>query len=94
MTVTYDQYLKELQAFCKKHNKKAECKVETSPMINNSYHKNYMWSDGANWTECSFIVRELAECEIHGIKFSTPVDLWKTEYYSTESPSKYFYTKA
>ena len=95
MTVTYDEYLKELNAFCVKHNKKAECKVATSAMIENCYHKDYMWSDGHNWTEITTLVMETAHVEVHGVTVSVEVLFYRTEFFSTEdSRSKYLYIKA
>ncbi len=92
MTVSYDEYFKELTAFCKKHNAKAECKVETGPMTDNRYYKNYMYSDGHNWSEVTELVIETVKVEVHGIVVTTEVSFWKTEYYSSENgASKYFY---
>ena len=94
MTVTYKEYEEEKMEFIKKHNAKSDCKVETSPMVNNRYHKEYMWEDGACWCELSELVSEIAEVVVHGITVKTSVDLWRTEFWSTESGSKYFYEKA
>lgn len=98
MTVTYGDYLKELKAFSQKHNKKAELKIYTSPMVDNSYHKEYCWSDGANFYEITNLIEETVpvEVEAHGMKFTSNVTVkyWRTEYWSTEAPSKYFYERA
>ena len=94
MTVTFREYQEDLIAFCQKHNKKAECRVETSPFENNQYHKNYLYSDGATFTEINEIVYEEVEIEVHGIKVKTTVELFRTEYYSTDnSKSKFVYQK-
>ena len=93
MTVSYTEYNKELMAFVQKHNKKAECKIETSPMENNIYYKNYYWSDGAAWSERTELVSETVEIEKHGLTFKAEIECWKTEFWSTESGSKYFYCK-
>lgn len=94
MTVTYGDYLKEQSKFAQKHNKKAELKIYTSPMENNRYHKEYCWSDGAMWCEISELITEIVEAEAHGIKVNAKVNFYRTEFWSTEAPSKYFYEKA
>ena len=94
MTVTFDEYFEEKQAFAQKHNKKAECKVYTSPMVNNVYHKEYCWSDGAMFCERTELVKELVEAEAHGIKLMFEAEFYKTEFWSSEQPSKYYYEKA
>lgn len=92
MTVNFEEYQKDLKRFCKKHNQNGECKIETSPMINNCYHKNYIYDDGSNFTEINEIVVEEVEVKVHGIFIKVDVQLWRTEYYSTDdSKSKYFY---
>lgn len=93
MTVTYEQYNKELAAFAAKHNKKAECRIYTSPIENDRYHKEYCWEDGANWYEITERITEETEIEMHGMKFKVEVEFWKTEFWSTESGSKYYYCK-
>ena len=94
MTVTYKDYLKELAEFAAKHNANGELKVYTSPMVNNRYHKDYCWSHGANFSEITELVTEEVEVEVHGLKVKVNVEFWKTEYWSTEAGSKYFYQKA
>lgn len=93
MTVTYEQYNKELAKFAQKHNAKAECKIYTSPMENNRYHKEYCWEDGANWCEVTELITETIEVEAHGLTFKCEVEMWRTEYWSTEAGSKYYYCK-
>lgn len=94
MTVTYAEYMSDLKAFSQKHNKKAELKIFTSPMVNNRYHKEYCWSDGAEFCEINELVTEMVEAEAHGIKVRVPVEFWRTEFWSTEQGSKYYYEKA
>ena len=93
MTVTYKEYAKDLRDFSQKHNKKADLKIFTSPMVNDRYHKEYCWSDGATFYEINERVIEIAEAEVHGITVKVPVEMWRTEYWSTESSSKYYYEK-
>ena len=91
---TFKEYIDEKVVFSQKHNKKGECKVYTSPMVNNGYHKEIVWDDGHMWCEVTELVTEDVEVEIHGLKTWTTIELWKTEYWTTESKSKYLWEKA
>ncbi len=94
MTVTFEEYMKDKIAFAQKHNKKAECRTYTSPMVNNAYHKEMCWSDGHSFYEATELIKENIEVEAHGIKTTVAVEFWRTEYWSTEAQSKYFYERA
>lgn len=94
MTVTFEEYMNDKIAFAKKHNKKADCTTYTSPMVNNSYHKEMCWDDGHNFYEATELIEEIIEVEAHGIKTRVPVKFWRTEYWSTEAGSKFFYERA
>ena len=50
-TVSFGEYLKELQTFAEKHNENGGVKTYTSPMENDRYHKEICWEDGATWYE-------------------------------------------
>lgn len=93
MTVTYREYEAEKTLFIQKHNKKSDCKVDTSPMVDNVYHKEYCWEHGAAWYERTERVTEIVEFEKYGLKFRTEIEYWKTEFWSTESGSKYIIEK-
>ncbi len=94
MKSTYEEYMNEKVAFAQKHNKKADCRVYTSPMVNNRYHKEYCWDDGHEWCEVTELIQEKVEVTAHGIKFEVPVDFWRTEFWSTEnSISKFLFEK-
>jgi hypothetical protein len=93
MTVNYTEYMEELTKFLRKHNAKGECKIYTSPMENNRYHKEYCWEDGAMWSEITELITEEKEVQAHGLVFKVQVEMWITEFYSTESGSKYYYCK-
>ena len=80
----YKEYDEMKTAFAKKHNKKSECKVMTSPMENNSYHKEYCWEDGANWFEKTELITEVHEVTVHGIVNKVELQFWKAEYWNTE----------
>lgn len=92
MTVTYDEYTRDLRDFCRRHDK-ADLKVFTSPMVNDSYHKEYCYSDGATFCEINDITTEWVEVEVKGCKTKAPITLCRTEYWSSDhSKSKYCYT--
>lgn len=83
--------------FIKKHQK-ADWKVETSPMDEyDRYFKIYIFSDGAQLTEVNEPVWEEVEIEyeVRGVKFAEKksVKLFRTEIWTTESASVYFYEK-
>lgn len=93
-TVNFKEYQKDLVNFCTKHNEKADCIIYTSPMVNNSWHKEYCYSDGSTFYEINEIIEEKVEIEIHGIKANVTVKLYRTEYWSTDnSQSKFYYEK-
>lgn len=94
MTVTYEEYTKEKIAFIRRHCKKSNCRVHTSPMVNNRYHKEYYWEDGANWYETTELISEPKVIVVHDITLTVNVEMWRTEYWSTECGSKYFYERA
>lgn len=51
MTVKYEEYRHDKQAFFKKHDN--DFTIHTSSMDEYSrYHKEYMFADGATWYEC------------------------------------------
>ena len=91
LTVTYSEYMKDLEAFHKKH-RKADLQVYTSPLINNTYHKEYCYSDGAVFAEVNEMVHhEEITVDVHGIEIKTTVKMIKHEYWTTETKSKYWY---
>lgn len=89
---TYKEMENEFIEFAKKHNN--DFNVETSPMVNNAYHKNYYFADGAVWTECNDIVIESIEAVVHGVKVVALVKMTRCEYWSTDdSKSKYVFNQ-
>lgn len=67
-------------------------KIETTPLINDSYHKHFISEDGAEMWECNRVITEDVEVEVHGIKCHTKVTLWETECWNTDdSKSMYHY---
>ena len=92
MTVTYNEYRNDKQKFFKKH--KNDFNTYTSPLDEyNRYYKTYTFADGAIWTEVMSTEWETAEVEVKKVKVTVEVKMFRTEYYSTETPSKYYYEK-
>lgn len=93
MTVNYETYNNEKLAFIRKHDKK-EWHIETSPMDEYGvYYKTYIFEDGAQWCERMSPEYETIETEVHFVKVKAEVKFLKTEFWSTESGSKYYYEK-
>jgi hypothetical protein len=91
MLVNVKDYENDKMAFFKKHN--FDYKVLTSDMESNRYQKVYVFEDGAEWYELSGKIIEEAEFKLHGLSFRKDVELFKTEFWSSEATSKYFYEK-
>lgn len=89
--VSYREYNEEFINFVQKHNAKGDLKIYTSNMENNRYHKEYCWSHGANWYEVTELITETKEVESHGLTFKVNVQMWRTEYWSTEFGSRVYY---
>ena len=88
-------WTEEKQKFFKKHN--FDYHVITDSLENNRYLKTYCFEDNATWYELMGQVEEPVEVtvELHGIPVTIKqtVKFSKTEYWSTESASKYFYER-
>lgn len=93
MTVTYEEYTRDLQRFINKHSKKYDCRVYTSTLYHGQYHKEYCFENGATFYEINDLdYWEKVEIVVHGIKMETTVQMIKHEYYSTDdATSKYWY---
>lgn len=91
MTVTKRQYETEKNNFFRKHNN--TFKIYTSEMENNQYSKTYAFLDGANWVEVYSPIIEQGIVSVKGMTYPIPVKLFRTEFFSTESPSKYYYER-
>ena len=92
MIVTYKEYVEDKKAFFEKHE--YNYLVETSPMDEYGvYYETYNFADGAQWYErmSPEIVEE--ELEVLKIKVVVEIKLFKTEFWSTESGSKYYYER-
>ena len=92
MTVDYNGYMNEKIEFISKHNH--DFIVETSPMDDyGCYYKTYIFADGAMWYEKMSPQTVPAIAEAHGVKCKVDVKLFCTEFWSTESGSKFYYTE-
>lgn len=92
MTVSYKQYEQERKAFFEKHD--YDYRVETSQMDEyGRYYKTYMFEDGAVWYEAMSPTFEKVEVEVQLVKVTVEVKMLRTEYWSTETKSKYYYEK-
>ena len=90
--VTDKEFYKDLQAFCQKHGKKQDWKVVTSPYANGQYHKEYMFEDGAIFTDVNYLEGEYYEVEIKELGFTSKVPVIKHEYWTTDdATSKFWY---
>ena len=94
--VNYTEYSNDLDKFIKKHSKKSDLHIWTSPIENGEYRKEYLFEDGASFYEINKMnYSEQTEIEIHGIWVMVEVNMIKHEYFSTdEGISKYWYEKA
>lgn len=85
-----NDYLDEKKAFFNKHG---EYHVVDHGMEYDRYFKTYAFADGAGWYEECGACSEDVEVEVHGIKVKSTVKLFRVEYWSSESPSKFYYEK-
>lgn len=94
MTVNYKQYNEEKESFFTKHRKYGDIMCDTSSMDEyGRYQKTYTCADGAVWYEAMCPTYEQVEVEIKMVKITVEVKMLRTEFWSTESGSKYYYEK-
>lgn len=90
--VSMKEFYEKQAEFIRKH---PISKVDTTPMVDNSYRKHYIAEDGAEMWESNRIITHRAEVEAYGIKCVVDVKLWETECWSTdEASSMYLYQQA
>lgn len=90
MTVDYKTYMTEKMDFFSEHNH--DYFIETSPMDDYGvYYKTYCFEDGAIWYERMSPHTVPVTVEVNGCTCRVEVKLFRTEYWSTESPSKYYF---
>ena len=87
MTITTKEYEEKKIAFLHRHN---DWKTETSPMDEyGRYHKTYICTDGAVFTEVNepYYEEAAAEVEVKGVKITIrqTVKLFRTEGWSTDN---------
>ena len=92
MTTTYEVYANDKKNFFEKHD--YNYTINTSSMDKyGRYTKTYNFEDGAVWSELMSPETIEQEIEVKFLKVKVNVELFKTEYWSTESASKYYYEK-
>ena len=92
MNTNYDTFWREKKDFCQNHD--SDYTVCTSPMDEyGRWHKTYLFTDGAVWSELMTPEFETAYTEVHGVRVEVEVKMLKTEYWSTEQGSKYYWEK-
>ena len=92
--MNYNEYMDAKRAFFKKH--KGYTDVYTSSMDQYSrYSKIYTCDDNAQWTEEMSYETETVEIEVKGVRITTEVKLFRTEFYNTDNAeSAFYYEKA
>lgn len=92
MTVNYNTYFAEKKAFFEKHDYNYKCDTSSIDMYGR-YTKTYTFEDGAQWMELMSDEYVEQEVEVKLVKMSVEFHMLKTEFWSTESGSKYYYEK-
>lgn len=92
MTVTYKEYELDKKNFFEKHH--YDYRVETSPMDEyGRYSKTYCFEDGATWYEVMSPEYVTTEVEVKKVIVKVEVKMFKTEYWSSEKGSRFYYEK-
>ena len=92
MIVTAREYVNDRKRFFEKHD--YNYRLDTSQMNEyGRYSKTYSFADGAQWFEVMSPEYVEHEIEVKLVNVTVKVKLFKTEYWSTESGSKYCYEK-
>lgn len=90
MITSYREYTAEKREFFNKHDSLWAC--ETSSMDNYGvYYKEYIFADGAIWSERMSPAFEQIHAEVKKVDVRKEVKMLRTEYWTTESQSKYCY---
>lgn len=91
-TTTYKEYLESKTAFFQKHN--YDYKLNTSGMDEyGRYYKDYIFEDGATWYEAMTPTYEKETVTIRRVQVEVEVKMLRTEYWSNDHASKYYYEK-
>lgn len=92
MTVTYKEYTDDKKRFFEKHD--YDYRIHTSPMDEYGvYTKTYCFKDGAQWFEVMSPEYVDFEVMVKMVVIRDKVKMFRTEYWSTEAGSKYYYEK-
>lgn len=92
MTVSYKEYSNEKKVFFTKHNNDFTC--DTSSMDEyGRYWKTYVFEDGAIWYEAMSPEYVEYEVEVKMVIIKEIVKMFKTEFWSNETGSKFYYEK-
>ena len=92
MIVKVDEYLNDKKSFFSKHNNDFNCETEGSSA--EYYRKTYIFADNAIWYEVMRKVYEPVEIEKYFCIFRYDLELFETEYWSTDNAdSKKYYEK-
>ena len=90
MTVTATRYRYERDMFFKKH--KNDFELQTSPMDEyGTYHKEYVFTDGAIWYEVMSPEYVTQEVEVKLCKVTVEIKMFRTEFWSSDNASSKFY---
>lgn len=89
--VSMKEYYEAVSKFVNKHE---VAKVETSPMTNNQWYKDYLCDDGATGKEINRVVYEQVEVEVKGLKVKVEIKLLETEWFDTDNGTSIYMYQA
>lgn len=89
--VSYEQYTNEKFSFIKRH--KNLMTTHTSNMENDKYLKTYVCNDGKVFYENIYPIYEDVETTTKGLVWKFQVKLMCVEFWSSDSPSKFYYER-
>lgn len=82
-TVTYNEYNEAKMSFFDRHDH--TYKTSTSPMIDDVWHKEYVFEDGAIWYERYEHVYIPVTVDVMRCKVDVEVEMLKNEFWSTDN---------
>lgn len=92
MTVKFNEYNDDKNNFFKKHDYNFKCGISSMDEYG-CYHKEYVFEDGAIWYEAISPEYVDYEVEVKLVKIHETIKMFRTEFWSTESASKYYYER-
>lgn len=84
MIVKIEEYNDDKKEFFRKHHNNFNCETEGNSA--EYYRKTYVFADGAIWYEVMRKVYETVEVEKFYCKINCDIELFETEYWSTDYP--------